>query len=78
MNSQPIFQVCTQSLDQVMVLLVLQYHMLSSTLVYHSQKPHLSLQVPVLVLFSWYFQHYTLLFILNQQTVVFQPMMLVL
>ena len=70
-TSQPMLQVCDQAVQLVMVLIIFQYWILDSTLVYHSQKPHLSLQVPVLVLFSWYFQYSTLLFILNQHTVVF-------
>ena len=77
-TTQPMFQVCTLAVDQVMALFVLLSCILSSTLVYHSHKPLMSLPVPISLPFSWNFHHSALLFILNQQPVVFQPMMLVL
>ena len=67
-----------KALDQVMGLLILQYCILSSTLVYQYHKPHMSLPVPISVPFFWNFHHFTLLFISNQQKVVFQTTMLVL
>ena len=64
--SQHMLQLCTQAVDQVTDLLILQSYILASTLVYHSHKPHLSLQLPILVPFSWYIHHSTLQFILDQ------------
>ena len=65
-TSQPMLQVFTQVVDQVMGLLVFQSCILSSTLVYHYQKPYLILPLPISVYFSQNFHHSTLLFILNK------------
>ena len=46
---QPMFQVCTQAVDQVMGLPVFQYWIIDSNLVHHSHKPHLSLPVSISV-----------------------------
>ena len=48
-TSQPMFQVFTQELDQAMGLLVFQYLILASNLVYCSHKPHLILPVSISV-----------------------------
>ena len=69
---------CNQSVDQVIGLLIFQSKILASTLEYHSQNPHLIPPVPISVPLSWNFHHFTLLFISNQQKVVFQTTMLVL
>ena len=77
-TSQPMFQVFTQAVDQVMGLLSLQSCTLGSTLVYRSHKPQLSLPVPISIPFSCHFHHSTLLLIFNQQKLVFQTIVLVL
>ena len=48
MNSQPIFQVFNQVLDQVVGLIIFQSCIIASTLVYHSHKHHTSVPVPFL------------------------------
>ena len=45
-TSQPMFQVCNREVDQVMVLLIFQSSLLSSTLVHPSHIIHLILLVP--------------------------------
>ena len=77
-TSQPMFQLFTQLVYQVMGLIVLKSFIIASTLVYNSHKPCLSLPVPISVPLSCHFNHSALLLILNQPTVFFQPMMLVL
>ena len=57
-----------------MGLLIFQYLVISSILVYHYPKPHMISQVHILVPLSYHFQHSTFLFILNQQTVVFNQL----
>ena len=68
-TSQPMPQVCNQVVDQVMGLLIFQFFILASTLMYHSHKHHRSFPVPISVSFSWHFNHYTVLFIFNQHKI---------
>ena len=56
-NPQPMFQVCTQAVDQVMGFLIFKFCIPASNLLYHSHKPHLMLPVPITAPFSWNF-HY--------------------
>ena len=44
-NFQPMFQFCTQSVDQVMGFFIFQSSILASTLVYQCHKPHIILSV---------------------------------
>ena len=50
-TSQPMLQVCTKEVYQVMGLFVFQSCILASILVYHYHKPHLRLPVPISVHF---------------------------
>ena len=74
----PTFQVCTKAAEQAVVFIIFQSCILASTIMYHFNKIYMRPPVPISVPFYWNFHHSTLILILNQQTVVLKPIILVL